>query len=1157
VIRWLVRIVLALVLVTLAGIAWRGGTTAGASLLVRDMLPRVLPGFAVEQLEGTLWQGLGLRGVAYADDATRVTLDGIEWSWDLSALWDRRLHIASLRLGRLIVELGGRGEPSEGDGATVILPFQLQLPEVTIAAVEIRDGQTSTVLEDISASLEVDRQLRVQALALTLAEPLVRLQAQGEVTLDDTLMPLALDFDWQGELRELGASAGRGRLNGNLADLSFEHQLAAPYVISSRGRVSGLQDDSGVRLEVDGDWQGLRWPVAGERLALSEAGRYRVVGPLDALAFELRADLTLQTYPRGDLELKATLRKDRVELASLVLSTPVGRMHANGRVGFSPAVSWQLALQGEGLDPALLGEPWSGRLDLRADASGRLEGDAPSGRVSLRRLHGVLRDYPFDAHGEILLAPGRIAIEDMQLSSGDADFTADGQLMPGLDLDVVAKAPDLAQLWPGLSGELNGQARISGMPAQPELRGEFAGSRLAYADLRVEQLDIALDWPSRGPDKGLVRLVAEGLVIAEEQWDRAELRLEGAPGQHRLTAALQDGVPALDLILEGGWDGQTWQGELQQLRSEGLGKGVWVNEAPAPLRLAAENARLAPLCLVQASQQVCLGGKWRANGPVDGLVTLQAVELDNLAALLPPDYLLEGQLTGEARVSGPADHPTVKASLVPSDGRLVVRTEEDDEPLALRYSDARVDLDYQNGALKADAGLLLQERARARLSIQTRPDPKGGADRLQGSIEASLPDLQALAALVPQGQILAGSADASAQIGGTVEQPRVTGELNIFDTVLEYPDLGLRLEALRVRLASSGDTRLTITGGARSGEKEGEGDLRLDGWVLLEPDAGWPLSLNIRGERVVAVRLPDTRVLVSPDLQLGGNAQALEVKGRVVVPEADIEVRELPAGAITVSGDEILLDAGIQQTGRGQPTAVKVSGRVALELGDKVRFKGFGLTTLLQGKLGLQLQPGYTEAVGNIDLQEGRYKAWGQDLNIEQGRLLFAGPVDNPGVDLRALRVSKDGEVKAYLEVSGNLRKPVTKVRTEPATSDTDALSYLLNGTAMGESEGLNKAQLLQAAAGLGLEKTLPALNAIQEESGLDELGLDTEGGLEGSALVAGKYLTPDLYLRYIQGLFDPSAILSLRYRLSEHASVETRSGTTQSVELIYTLEHD
>lgn len=1156
-IPWLLRTVLALVLSFLAGVAWLGGTTAGAGVLLQDVLPRVLPGFAVERVAGSLWRGLDLGGVAYANDATQVTLDEAEWSWDLPGLLDRKLRIDSLQLGRLVIALSRDRPPSEAAGATPLLPVQLQLPEIAIAAIEIRDGKTNTVLEDISATLEVDRQLRVQSLGLTLAEPRIRVQAQGEVTLDDTRLPLAVAFDWQGELPELGASAGRGRLNGNLADLAFEHQLSAPYLLSSKGRLSGLQDDSGVRLEIDGDWQALRWPLAGEHLASSEAGRYRLSGPLDALALELRGDLVLQAYPRGELELKATLRPDRVELASLALSTPSGRLRAKGQVGFSPAVSWDLALQGDGLDPALLGEPWSGRLDLQADARGRLEGDAPSGRVVLRHLHGVLRDYPLDAHGEILLAPGgRIDIEGMRLISGDSDFTAKGQLMPRLALDVVAEASDLATLWPGLAGALNGQARISGTPAQPQLKGEFSGSDLAYADLRVAKLEIALDWPSRRPGEGLVQLVAGGLDVAGEKWGTAELRLQGAPEHHRLTASLLDGVPALDLALQGAWDGQTWQGELQQLRSGGLGKGAWVNQAPAPLRLAAEQARLAPLCLTQASQRICFEGKWSAKGPVQALVRLQAVELDNLAALLPPDYLLEGQLSGEAKLSGTADRPTVRASLVPSDGQLALRIEDEDEPLALRYSDARVELDYQNGALMADAGLVLQEQARARISLQTRPSPKGGADRLQGSVEAELPDLQVLAALVPQAQIRAGSANANAKIGGTVEQPQVTGELNIVDTVLEYPDLGLRLEALRVRLASNGDTRLAITGSARSAEKDGEGNLRLDGWVRLEPDAGWPLSLGIRGERVVAVRLPDTRVLVSPDLQLAGNAHALEVKGRIVVPEADIEVREVPAGVVTVSTDEVLLGAG-KARGQRPPAGVKVSGRVGLELGDKVRFKGFGLTTRLEGSLGLQLQPGYSDAVGNVDLLDGRYKAWGQDLRIEQGRLLFAGPVDNPGVDLRALRLSNDGKVKAYLEVSGSLRKPVTRVRTEPPTSDTDALSYLLNGSAMGKSDGLDQAQLLQAAGSLGLEKTLPALRAIQAESGLDELGLNTDAGLSGSALVAGKYLTPDLYVRYIQGLFDPSAVLSLRYRLSDRASVETRSGTTQSVELIYTLEHD
>lgn len=1145
-----------LFLLIAAATAWLVGTTSGANLLLRDLLPRIVPAMGMERIEGSLWRGLGIQGFVYSDDAARVTLDRVSWSWDLPGLLDGKLEIATLQLGHLVIEPKAT-QPAEEDGAGDLqaLPIAVHLPEVTINRIEIVGERTSTILEDIHASLAIDPTLRLQVLQLGLVEPRLKLQAQGEVGLDDPLFPLMIELDWQGELPELGEASGHGRVEGSLADLSFEHQLTEPYSLSSSGQLMGLKNESDLHLEAAGEWQSLHWPVSGERAVSSDAGRYRLAGPLQALAVELEGDIALPQLPPGDFNLKATLNPDQIDLASVNLESTAGRLQASGRVGLAPGISWDLELEGDALDPALLGEPWSGQLDLRAGAVGKLESDGPSGRVVLHSLEGVLRDYPFAAQGEVVLSPGATGIRGMQIHSGEAQLTAEGRVLPNLGLELVARAPDLGQLWPGLAGELRGQGRIAGTAAQPQLKGEFVGNGVEYADMRADKLELHLDWPSRQSGEGLVQLVLAGLEVSGEQWKSAGLRLEGKTDAHRLSADLRGGMPELDLVMQGGWDGQAWQGELQRVRSEGLGRGVWENETPAQLLLSTEETRLAPLCLVQGSQSLCLDGEHKADGRIQALVHLKSVDLANLSPLLPPEYALEGKIDGEARVSGSSGHPRIKATLAPTDGRVVLWDGEEEDPLTLRYSDVSVAVEYLDGTLQAEAGFLLQEQARAKVQLALRPNPRGGPDNLQGSVDANLPDLQILAALVPQARIEGGSAKAQLQIGGTVAEPRISGEARVVDTVLEYPDLGLRLEAVRLQLASRGDDRITISGAARSGEVDGEGELTLDGWARLQPDADWPFSLAIDGDRVVAVRLPDSRVLVSPDLSIQGNKRAVEISGSVAVPEAVIEVRELPAGAVTVSGDEVLLGAGVEA--ESKKGGIDVRGRVALELGDKVSFKGFGLKTRLEGQVDLDFKPGNNRASGSIDLREGSYKSWGQDLSIEQGRLLFAGPVDNPGVDLRALRVSNDGEVKAYLVVSGSLRKPVTQVRTEPATSDTDALSYLLSGTAMGESEGMSKAQLLQAAGSLGLEKTLPALRAIQEDSGLDELGLDTDEGLEGSALVAGKYLTPDLYVRYVQGLFDTSAILSLRYRLSERASVETRSGTTQSVELIYSLEHD
>ena len=98
---------------------------------------------------------------------------------------------------------------------------------------------------------------------------------------------------------------------------------------------------------------------------------------------------------------------------------------------------------------------------------------------------------------------------------------------------------------------------------------------------------------------------------------------------------------------------------------------------------------------------------------------------------------------------------------------------------------------------------------------------------------------------------------------------------------------------------------------------------------------------------------------------------------------------------------------------------------------------------------------------------------------------------------------------------------------------------------------------MLQAATNLGLAQTLPALRALQQQTGLDELTIRTGSSSDSAALVGGKYLNPDLYLSYAQGLFDPQGTLSLKYRLNDKLSIETRSGSAQSIDLIYSFERD
>jgi len=178
----------------------------------------------------------------------------------------------------------------------------------------------------------------------------------------------------------------------------------------------------------------------------------------------------------------------------------------------------------------------------------------------------------------------------------------------------------------------------------------------------------------------------------------------------------------------------------------------------------------------------------------------------------------------------------------------------------------------------------------------------------------------------------------------------------------------------------------------------------------------------------------------------------------------------------------------------------------------------------------------------------GAYQAYGQDLKIQQGQLLYAGtPVDNPRLAIIAVR--EIDTVKAGFRVSGSARTPELTVFSDPAMGQANALAYIVAGKPLdqvgtGEAEGdalQSAARQLGTAAGGLLAKN------IGKRLGVDELGIKDSASIGGAALTVGQYLSPRLYLGYGVGLFEPGQVVTLRYRLSRSLALEAEQGTLNS----------
>ena len=296
-------------------------------------------------------------------------------------------------------------------------------------------------------------------------------------------------------------------------------------------------------------------------------------------------------------------------------------------------------------------------------------------------------------------------------------------------------------------------------------------------------------------------------------------------------------------------------------------------------------------------------------------------------------------------------------------------------------------------------------------------------------------------------------------LGGTTRAPRLDGALELTGFNAELPTVGLKLHDGRATLRAEGSDRYVIEGQVRSGD----GVLKIKGNGGIADDA--PLELSITGERVLATDIPGVKIFASPALTITRIEDALRVRGKITLPSASINLKRLPGGGATrVSRDVVVIDAG---TTAEEESTLPLNVDVMLALGDDVKVRGYGLDGEVEGQLRVLERPGRAStATGQIRIS-GKYRAYGQNLTIERGRLLFAqSPLDDPGLDIRAVR--KLREVTPGLRIEGTAKAPVLTVFSEPAMEQGNALSYLVTGRPLRSLSGEDGDTVGMAARALG-----------------------------------------------------------------------------------------
>lgn len=1126
-------------------------STSKASLPVRLPVELVIDDFGMDSFK------LYSHGSAEPFTIAAAALEG-SWIGD------------QLDIGRLDATLALTG-PLQLNGRARLASDHIDIAALHVQGPGSVDAKGRYGLDQVPSQLQLNwKALRwpfTAAAAERLADGL-----DGGATLDGTLDHYRFDLQTAAVVHQLALKlAARGE--GSLQQVTL-----ADFVLNAGKGTARVQGGVGWQPALRADLKGRLDQVDPALFAAGWTGS--INGTFDThttitngrpdIAFNLKIDQSqLRGYPlslaaEGDTDTRG------VQLKQLQLQSGKGSLSASGSAGWSPALRADLKAQVRNFDPAQFTAGFPGSINGTVTTTTTSDNGQSVIGFDVAIAQSTLRGKPLQVDAAASLRGKTVEVQKLALALGPSHLSASGQATPPFKISGRLDSPDLSVFEPDLGGSVALDFDLRGTLDDPHLVSKGSAQSLRFRKNRIARLDWDADLdPKQQSHLTLNAANADaGLAIHS-----LKLAVTGLEVYHHVQFDVSTERGDASLTLDGGYDRnkREWGGELDAGRFAPAQLPPWTLEHGAGLLLGAQRQSLEPACFSGSGGRACLRLEQNVTGAGLRLsLDLQHLLLAAFQPLLPPKYQIDGEIDGNGSIEiAGRDIKAVSADL--HSGNIRIQAPQA-PPVQILSTSLKAD-DQQNN-LHAVLNVQLASGT-INADLNAAPAAELQARPLSGQLQVTVPDLAFVQSFVPQLQAVKGSIDGRLQFGGSVGLPRLQGQIGLKDGSAKIAAAGIQLQQMQFSLQGQGEGPLALNGSIRSDN----GTLTIAG--TIDPSLTPPRAdLKLSGENFQALATADARIWVSPDLQLTGDAAGLHLTGTLVVPKADITPHGLGNNGVAVSEDQVIV--GAEPKPQAQP--LQISSTVALALGEAVNFKGFGLTTRLAGAVTVDEAPQQlTTGQGQLILINGRYQAYGQDLTIETGRLIFdGGDITKPAVDLYATR-HPQSDITVGVRVRGTLDKPMLTLQSEPAMPREQQLSWLVLGRSLDQNSSSDSSAIQQAALSLGLSGGDYFANKLGKSIGLDQIsvgqgtvadssvaanpnaiagsqsaltsGNSTAYTSQAAQLTLGKYLTPKLFVSYGVSLFQPGQTFRLLYDVGHGFKLQTESGVASGADLIYTFE--
>lgn len=1201
---------------------WLLASQTGTRLLLTTAAQQ-LDGQALD-VRGSILRGLEVGRLDLDVGGTRIGISDLRLTVSWRALGDRLLHVRELAAGSVEVALATGGETPANAGSDE--PFALPSLPVAIAVDRLalgefhllQDGEPLPVeLGDLSATFAAGRQgAQLRIANLRVGHEVGQAQVSGQAE----LQALADPWPFTARLDVIARGSGpdsplcqADQLSGKFAPLAQAQASKAPETAKSRAGAgkpkAGAAKASAepVPAKDAGAFVGPPAPACQVVLRADAAGSMEgIQAKLDGTGAGLALDVMADLAPRTPLVLRSARADARLPDKS-TLSARLDLQAVDGQPGRDRIVgslgAQRLNLSpwlGDAVPPAVLSanaqlsaefENLSrlrqAAIDLRFEDGTRWNKQALAGMVQAQvEVAAPAANPPAGADAAAaanaataeLLAGLRIHGLDVDLKLGPNRVRAQGEI-GGADgaLTLDAQAPQLDAFWPGVPGGADVKGKLGGTVASH--RGE-----------------ISAGYNPPKPRPGVLgQSRAEAAITFAGGWGK------GPAGE-------------ADAALTG------WRGTLSRLTAGSAGFTV---SADRPVTLSYLPAAVAPQWQWQVGPTVlgvALPGKeklaiahkgsrgdakrWETAGQADNLVITAAMARQVIAAVDPEaaakmkqgpkrvnatvaesqrrialdaswDLKFDGRLAGRARIARrdgdlliPGDPP------VPLGVKALVLdlTATPTGPNASRL-DARLDLATDKmGKIAGNGTAVLAVDAKGGMALDPRQP-------IRARLDADIADLAWVGLFVGDSMEIGGQVKANLEAQGTLAGKwSASGAIRGDKLRVVRIDDGVRLIDGTLAARLDGDKLVLDSLRFPASLRVMPAEWRTKEWITTNPEAKggyaeakgqWNLIDGGGNVRLTLYRFPalqrsDRYAMVSGTIDLNAAMPRIDIVGDLKADAGWFSL-EILQGVPSLDDDVKVRRAGDDPGAVSTP--LQTSMNLKFDMGPRFYITGMGLDAGLLGSIQILLNDGRLTGVGALRTRGGGIEAYGQKLRLRRGTLTFQGRLDNPLLDIEALRTGE--QVEAGVKVVGTAQRPRIDLVSYPDVSDVEKLSWLLLGRGPDES-GSDAALLLSVGTAL-----LGGGEPFYKQFGLDDVSVrtgnlgssgsilpdrtvagdvnrDSDSQLATQFLVASKSFANGITLSVEQALAGSDTVGRASYRLARGLSLDLKGGSVNGIALVY-----